>query len=185
MGTRSDPTYQWKLCSAQEALLLLIFAAVAIVGLCASATLRKKRITTETTTAEQADGVVEDADKNESIGKSADEEIVSSWGVIKKVLINSLHLNEGTKRVVLENGGNSQEEMEIMDDRGGPEGCENTMGLAVWQRRILMGERCQLPKFSGLILYDEHGRPVHNSSNNDTPHQVKETPVVTTLKDLL
>ncbi|XP_073109392.1 uncharacterized protein [Elaeis guineensis] len=158
MGTRSDPTYQWKLCSAQEALLLLIFAAVAIVGLCASATLRKKRITTETTTAEQADGVVEDADKNESIG---------------------------TKRVVLENGGNSQEEMEIMDDRGGPEGCENTMGLAVWQRRILMGERCQLPKFSGLILYDEHGRPVHNSSNNDTPHQVKETPVVTTLKDLL
>ncbi|KAG1334940.1 hypothetical protein COCNU_03G010590 [Cocos nucifera] len=172
MGTHSDPAYQWKLCSAQEALLLLIFAAVAIVGLCASATLRKKRILTEKTTAEQADGVVEVAGKNESISKPADEQTVSTWGGIKKVLISSLHWNQGTKRVVLENGGKSQEEMEIMDDQGGPEGWENTTGLAVWQRRILMGERCQLPKFSGLILYDEHGLPLHNSSNKDTPHQV-------------
>ncbi|KAH7290413.1 hypothetical protein KP509_30G047500 [Ceratopteris richardii] len=27
----------------------------------------------------------------------------------------------------------------------------------VWQRGILMGEKCELPDFSGLILYDEHG----------------------------
>lgn len=27
----------------------------------------------------------------------------------------------------------------------------------VWQRTILMGERCQTPTFSGLILYDEKG----------------------------
>ncbi|OIT00319.1 PREDICTED: uncharacterized protein LOC109229918 [Nicotiana attenuata] len=28
----------------------------------------------------------------------------------------------------------------------------------MWQRPILMGEKCELPKFSGLILYDERGR---------------------------
>ncbi|MCO5562339.1 hypothetical protein L7F22_049614 [Adiantum nelumboides] len=27
----------------------------------------------------------------------------------------------------------------------------------VWQRSILMGERCKRPNFSGLILYDEKG----------------------------
>ncbi|CAN4087340.1 unnamed protein product [Withania somnifera] len=31
----------------------------------------------------------------------------------------------------------------------------------VWQRPILMGEKCELPRFSGLILYDVRGRPVY------------------------
>lgn len=30
----------------------------------------------------------------------------------------------------------------------------------VWQRTILMGERCEPPAFSGLILYDERGNQV-------------------------
>lgn len=30
----------------------------------------------------------------------------------------------------------------------------------VWQRTILMGERCKRPTFSGLILYDEKGNPL-------------------------
>ncbi|KAI5062674.1 hypothetical protein GOP47_0023213 [Adiantum capillus-veneris] len=30
----------------------------------------------------------------------------------------------------------------------------------VWQRAILMGERCKRPNFSGLILYDEKGNPL-------------------------
>lgn len=33
---------------------------------------------------------------------------------------------------------------------------------AVWQRPILMGEKCELPRFSGLILYDQRGRPLHH-----------------------
>lgn len=175
MGTHSDPTHRWKLCSPQEALLLFIFAAMAIVGLCASATLRKKRILADKTAAEQAEGSVEVADKNESIGKPAEEQTVSGWGVIKKVLTSSLHRNEVTGSVVSEKSGKLKEEMEMMDDQGGPDGWENTTGLAVWQRRILMGERCQLPSFSGLILYDERGRPLRGSSNKDTiPHQVSK-----------
>lgn len=31
----------------------------------------------------------------------------------------------------------------------------------VWQRPILMGEKCELPRFSGVILYDENGQPLH------------------------
>ncbi|KAH7432079.1 hypothetical protein KP509_07G007100 [Ceratopteris richardii] len=34
------------------------------------------------------------------------------------------------------------------------------MSPHVWQRAILMGERCQRPTFSGLVLYDEKGNPL-------------------------
>lgn len=34
---------------------------------------------------------------------------------------------------------------------------------AVWQRPILRGEKCELPRFSGLILYDEEGRLLRDS----------------------
>lgn len=49
------------------------------------------------------------------------------------------------------------------------EGCRTPMTprrTPVWQRRILMGTRCELPRFSGVILYDEHGRPLQSSSQN-------------------
>ena len=42
----------------------------------------------------------------------------------------------------------------------------------VWQRPILMGGKCELPRFSGLILYDESGRPVH-PSDEGTTHKVR------------
>lgn len=34
-----------------------------------------------------------------------------------------------------------------------------------------MGEKCELPRFSGLILYDERGTPVRNSGIGTTDHQ--------------
>ncbi|XAR68198.1 hypothetical protein NMG60_11003248 [Bertholletia excelsa] len=55
----------------------------------------------------------------------------------------------------------------------------------VWQRPILMGEKCELPRFSGLILYDERGRLLHHS-DMETNHQELSAMVVgTTLRDLL
>lgn len=53
------------------------------------------------------------------------------------------------------------------------EGCRTPMTprrTPVWQRRILMGTRCELPRFSGVILYDEHGRPLQSSSQNRAAH---------------
>ncbi|CAH8391249.1 unnamed protein product [Eruca vesicaria subsp. sativa] len=53
----------------------------------------------------------------------------------------------------------------------------------VWQRPILMGEKCELPRFSGLILYDERGDPIQHSPSQE---EVKQIPLVrTTLRDLL
>jgi len=37
------------------------------------------------------------------------------------------------------------------------ENREEGGGDPVWQRSILMGERCQPPQFSGLIVYDDKG----------------------------
>lgn len=37
----------------------------------------------------------------------------------------------------------------------------------VWQRPILMGEKCELPRFSGLILYDQRGDPVQHSPSQE------------------
>ncbi|KAF2944467.1 uncharacterized protein [Oryza sativa Japonica Group] len=57
----------------------------------------------------------------------------------------------------------------------------------VWQRRILMGMRCELPRFSGLILYDEHGRPIRGTTPGRSYPQWKKrnAKAATTLRDLL
>ncbi|KAM3343391.1 hypothetical protein P3S68_025480 [Capsicum galapagoense] len=57
----------------------------------------------------------------------------------------------------------------------------------VWQRPILMGEKCELPRFSGLILYDERGMPVPHVHNDQFNVNQENVHVVgrTTLKDLL
>ncbi|XP_073119517.1 uncharacterized protein [Henckelia pumila] len=60
---------------------------------------------------------------------------------------------------------------------------------AVWQRPILMGEKCELPRFSGLILYDQRGMPLHQCEEDSSIHfQDLKQPVRVeriTLKDLL
>ncbi|KAJ0087293.1 hypothetical protein Patl1_07973 [Pistacia atlantica] len=40
----------------------------------------------------------------------------------------------------------------------------NSKGAPVWQKNILMGGKCQLPDFSGVIIYDSEGNVV-------TPHK--------------
>lgn len=50
----------------------------------------------------------------------------------------------------------------------------------VWQRPILMGEKCEFPRFSGLILYDERGRLLDHSlasSHEENIDQVSETTI--------
>ena len=37
----------------------------------------------------------------------------------------------------------------------------------VWQKNILMGEKCQLPDFSGVIIYDSEG---NIATPSKTPH---------------
>ncbi|CAD6214246.1 unnamed protein product [Miscanthus lutarioriparius] len=82
------------------------------------------------------------------------------------------------------------------------EGCRTPMTprrTPVWQRRILMGTRCELPRFSGVILYDEHGRPLQLQSSSqrrtdrlmsraskyESKGKKKTARTTTTLRDLL
>lgn len=113
-----------------EPLLLFLFAAVALIGLCATAALRKRR------EREEAGGAVKSG-----------EAILSRWVAFKKAW-HRAH-------------GDANEPAGAVT----PETVERTTpALPLWQRRILMGERCEMPQFSGLILYDEHGRPLCSNS---------------------
>ncbi|CAI0624585.1 unnamed protein product [Linum tenue] len=39
----------------------------------------------------------------------------------------------------------------------------------VWKKNILMGGKCQLPDFSGVIIYDSDGNHVTPPSNKNCP----------------
>ncbi|KAK3230235.1 hypothetical protein Dsin_002116 [Dipteronia sinensis] len=39
-------------------------------------------------------------------------------------------------------------------------GEQEQQGVSVWQKNILMGGKCQLPDFSGVIIYDAEGNVV-------------------------
>ncbi|CAK9325285.1 unnamed protein product [Citrullus colocynthis] len=58
---------------------------------------------------------------------------------------------------------------------------------AVWQRPILMGEKCEMLKYSGLILYDERGRLLQDQiAAMENGYKEGEAIIVKTrLKDLL
>ncbi|KAG2650708.1 uncharacterized protein LOC120655630 [Panicum virgatum] len=55
----------------------------------------------------------------------------------------------------------------------------------IWQRRVLMGVKCQLPRFSGMILYDETGRPVCSGIRDRARDQEKHAAAISVLRELL
>ncbi|XP_011654026.2 uncharacterized protein LOC105435287 [Cucumis sativus] len=54
-------------------------------------------------------------------------------------------------------GGETPVRLLGREEEGEELGSRNSTA-AVWQRPILMGEKCEMLKYSGLILYDERGR---------------------------
>ncbi|XP_006843877.2 uncharacterized protein LOC18433733 [Amborella trichopoda] len=95
------------------------------------------------------------------------------WGMLKRVLFRwGGSRGRGGPQAqppLLEKGGELQQKV------------GNTIS-PVWQRPILMGEKCELPTFSGLILYDERGFPLPHYK--ETIGQEKPAGA-TTLRDLL
>ncbi|XP_010428005.1 PREDICTED: uncharacterized protein LOC104712740 [Camelina sativa] len=74
-----------------------------------------------------------------------------------------IHLqNDRTVMMMMNNGGiyepNEGEPSMLLsgDQRRGP----------LWQKNILMGGKCQLPDFSGVILYDADGQVVPPAKNS-------------------
>jgi len=63
-------------------------------------------------------------------------------------------INSSKKLLISRKWGRKEDEEEaydraVMEEEGG--------GDSVWQRSILMGERCQPPDFPGVIIYDNKG----------------------------
>lgn len=97
-----------------------------------------------------------------------------SCGSVKRVLMGSVRWSNARKWGEKESSRSRKERaVPLLVGRGRERevGWQSHNSMApVWQRPILMGEKCELPRFSGLILYDERGRPVHSSSIGTTDH---------------
>ncbi|EAY85609.1 hypothetical protein OsI_06981 [Oryza sativa Indica Group] len=60
-----------------------------------------------------------------------------------------------------------------------------TPARPIWQRKVLMGVKCQLPRFSGMILYDERGRPVCSGVRDRARDKEKHAAAIMVLRDML
>jgi hypothetical protein len=137
----------------QKAFLLLVCASFAVIALCTATVLKK--------TGRRKQLSHHDTVAGDDLMKSC------SWISIKKVLMCSMRWSRANK---LEGEGIGERPTPLL----GLEGWESHNSVSpVWQRPILMGDKCELPRFSGLILYDERGRLLNESQKEEnTTRQV-------------
>ncbi|KAK1302828.1 hypothetical protein QJS10_CPB12g00647 [Acorus calamus] len=167
--------------------LVVILACIflAIVGVCATASMcgRRTRRMNEEATREEERRLAhhrEETDKKalmdstrwSGANKLGDEAGGRVWSWITESTISG--------------GGGGEDKLgtrappSMMRSVGAP-----TTAPPVWQRRILMGERYEMPRFSGLILYDEHGRPLGHANRGGPQQEKQPAAKITTLRDLL
>ena len=157
--------------SIQGAALLFICTAGLVIGLCIVIVVKVKR-----------------ARKNRLVNADVElggdiwpEQRRARWGSVKRVLMKSVRWSNASRWEESRSSASRREKVRpLLVSTGLAErgvGWQRTRDLVspVWQRPILMGEKCELPRFSGLILYDERGRPLEENSLKGTPnhdHQV-------------
>ncbi|OVA00196.1 hypothetical protein BVC80_8695g6 [Macleaya cordata] len=157
---------KWKLAT-QEAFLIFVCTAFAVVGLCA--------------TAIQEEEEEEEQSSREAIYRKTNWFYQrSGWGSMKKALISSVRWSRANKweETDSRNWRQTTAPPLLAGRRGGSEalesGCWSHNSVSpVWQRPILMEEKCELPRFSGLILYDEQGRSLHRSDRGTVQQSPK------------
>ncbi|XWS10186.1 hypothetical protein CRYUN_Cryun39dG0053800 [Craigia yunnanensis] len=173
---------KWKL-TTQEAVLLFVCAASAVIGLCAATVLKKKARKKQMADQDPVvDGLVH--------AKWCEPSC--NWVSAKRVLMGSV-MWSGANRW----GEGSFSWEERPPPLLGLEGYNSSVGSRshnsdspVWQRPILMGEKCEFPRFSGLILYDERGQLLDHSikgsyDQENNPQEKSTEAVRTTLRELL
>ncbi|XVF18454.1 hypothetical protein REPUB_Repub11eG0022900 [Reevesia pubescens] len=167
--------------TTHEAVLLFVCTASAVIGLCAATVLKKK------------------ARKKQMVDQDPVEDgpVHTKWCEPSCTWVSAKRVGS-----VMWSGANRWGERSFGWEERPPqllglEGYDSRVGWRshnsdspVWQRPILMGEKCELPRFSGLILYDEKGqlldRSIEGSSDQENNPQEKSTAIVrTTLRDLL
>lgn len=152
---------KWKL-STQEAVLLFVCTAFSVIGVCTAVTLKKRARRRQVVGGEDVDGVESMISKKWGDGGCG-------WGSIKRVLMGTVRWS----------GASKWDERPLpllaVQQYEGDVGWQSHNSVSpVWQRPILMGEKCELPRFSGLILYDETGQPLHQP-DKETIQQVSKT----------
>ncbi|CDP06060.1 unnamed protein product [Coffea canephora] len=151
---------KWKL-STQEAVAFFACTAFLVIGVC-FATFLKRRAKRSGLVHQEPCMNTEATDE----AKRSDQKQIKKWGAVKELLMGSVRWSGASKLEERRLSGSQRERAAPLLVVGG-EKCEENLGRlshnsssAVWQRPILMGEKCELPRFSGLILYDERGRPL-------------------------
>lgn len=164
--------------STQEAVILFVCTAFALIALCTATMLKKKAKRKQL----PRHDMVTINDSN-MIEKWPVEPSCGNWVPIKRLLMGSMRWSRANKWGELETS-NIGSWRESPTPLLGLRRCEFDVGWQshntlspLWQRPILMGEKCELPRFSGLILYDEQGRLLSESQSckENTHQQVIKT----------
>ncbi|KAK4285828.1 hypothetical protein QN277_002471 [Acacia crassicarpa] len=179
--------------SNQGALLILASACFAIAAICTFlVVLKMKERKKRNRIAHQEGDIGDDGEAETStmacsrLGSGSG----CSWISVKHVLMGSVLWSRACKWK--ENVASQRKLLGLERDGGVEIGRQSHNSVsAVWQRPILRGEKCELPRFSGLILYDDKGRLLRHSHGQETHcnaslNQDNEIVTVrTTLRDLL
>ncbi|KAK7317830.1 hypothetical protein RJT34_02396 [Clitoria ternatea] len=201
METLWDLEDKWKV-STLGAIILLACASFALVCLCTIIIVKRKASNNKIV---HQEGAIDDektevsttTTTNTAIAATAPTEYsepgCAGWISVKRVLMGPMLWSKASKL---------EENIAWQRERGSPLlGLQRLQGLEsgwqshnsdspVWQRPILRGEKCELPRFSGLILYDERGRLLNDAENEthcmETSKQERRNVTMrTTLRDLL
>ncbi|CAK8561392.1 unnamed protein product [Lathyrus sativus] len=196
--------------STLGAILLLACACCALLFLCIILVLKRKGSSNNNKIVNQ-EGVIEENETSSTITTTTTTSTTTTtnatitttastncgWISVKRVLMESMVWSRARK--LEENIGWQRERgspllgsLERNGVESGWKSVSHDSASAVWQRPILRGEKCELPSFSGLILYDEKGKLLNDDFVNETQcmeiskqEEIDIITVRTTLKDLL
>ncbi|KAK6946592.1 hypothetical protein RJ641_000065 [Dillenia turbinata] len=176
---------KWKI-STPTAFLLFAVTASALVVLCVAALLKK------CSAQRRRDVNKEPKEAKMKMRTTQTQETAYGWRSINRLLIRTVRWSEA-KKWSERNSGNWRDRpsplLAVTKAKYDNEVAwqSHSSDSPVWQRPILMGEKCELPRFSGLILYDEKGQPLHNLDKQaiQQPQEQEATVVRTTLRDFL
>lgn len=164
---------KWKL-STKQALFFLLFAASGVAAICIAAAATKTALVRRWARSHKSMIAMEDKQQQED--EEEDEKRSKGscgWGGIKTALMGSVRWSRPSKWAAGAGPTARRETPLPLLEKRLSSWPSRSSDSPVWQRPILMGEKCELPRFSGLILYDENGHLLCDVSPTETSHQVR------------
>lgn len=169
---------KWKV-SSQRALILLVCTTFGVIGLCMATTILRLKWKSK------RKQMVINQEANDTIDTSKVtkySQLNCGWKSITKSLINSMRRNKPNKWEEIKFKSWRETPLPLLDNGSeldmSWQNQSHNSNSSLWKKPILMGEKCELPRFSGLILYDEQGYPLcgtpKETSSRDGQKMVKD-----------